>query len=206
MKKTLLILSTIFFLGINFSSAQEHQFGVNAGVGASSSYQINVHPANHLKVNSKPILSYNFNISYTLKFKKVGIAIEPGYILNGSKHLNANYNLERDYDWLAKSHYIYAPLLVNWYIGKIFYLSLGPEFAYRLSTIVIRDEKKSIYKDIDNRFQLSGSVGINYQITKNIDVALRYSHELPHNNDKHYYFQQYLHFIAKYKIALSKKK
>lgn len=207
MKNSFLILSFLFFLGLNFSFAQEHQFGVIAGVGASSNYQINIHPANNLTVNCKPILSYNFNIFYTLKYKKVGITIEPGYVLKGSKFLNDhyNFNLERDYDWLAKSHYLYTPLLVNWYVGKNIYFSLGPEFAYCLSKVVIRDEIKTIYKDIDDRFLLSGSVGINYQITKNVDVALRYSHELPHNNDKFYFYQHNLHFIAKYKIVLPKK-
>lgn len=206
MKNAFLILSVVFFLGINSISAQEHQFGIIAGIGGSNDYQKKIHPAHPIEKDSKPIFAYHFNLSYTLKFNRIGIAIEPGYIRKGSKILNANSSLEWDYDWFNKYNYLYAPLLVNWYLGKRIYFSLGPEFAYHLSTISIREGKEYTYKDIDDRFQLSGIIGLSFQIMKNLDVGLRYSHELPHNNDVYYFLQQNLHFVAKYKVAFSKKK
>lgn len=207
MKKTLVLLS-IITICFNLSFAQEHHIGLNTGHGIASRIKVDerYYLASYQSVFYKPIYSYSINAVYALKLKKIKLSVEPGYLLKGTKY-GTNYQIENyDYSDLPKIklHYINIPVLFSYYITKNFQISLGPEVAYHLSTVVTDYREKRIYDE--NAYELFGNIGVYYQLRKNLDIGLRFSIKIPPTNDKYYHLDYYTHFILQYRINLSKKK
>ena len=75
-----------------------------------------------------------------------------------------------------------------------------------------KDNSNDISEFYDNKFELSGLIGINYTINKNVDIGLRYNHGLTYtskitwvdsmgnllDNSKEY--NQYIQLIIRLKI------
>lgn len=142
------------------------------------------------------------------------ILAEPGYIRKGGvvddeKYFSGRFNLQLNY--------VQLPILANLYCTNRFFISFGPEFAYLISkgrnSIPLPDTFSPIE---DNSFELSGLIGVNYSITKNIDLGLRYNHSLTHFSVRTWInpryppgygimgysnvYNQYLQFIVRFKI------
>jgi hypothetical protein len=208
MKKTLLVLLITFIICINFSYAQEHQFGIQSGLGVSGLIKIDEPSIFAIDLENKPYISYSFNLSYTYKINKsIGISIEPGFLAHSIKQEPFHYDPYADIDWTTyRTNYIYAPLVFNWYLGKRFYICIGPEFEMHVSNVINKPDQKETIKPTLNEFSMSAIFCINFQIIRNFDIGLRYTNEIPVKNEKYYYLNYYSQFVAKYKIIFTKKK
>lgn len=221
--KILIVSGLILLLGLNLQ-AQNINYGVLAGY-----VYANAHAA---KITDKSIRMFHpmhsFNINGFIEYRFLGawgIAAEPGFIRKGGDVDGANHQLDR-FD--LKLNYIQLPILMNLYLTDKFFASFGPEFAYLINPDVklpsIPDsytpEEKEYYKIFtplkDNTFEVSALIGVNYSITKKIDLGLRYSrsftpfsettsinHRYPigygiigHSN----VYNQYFQFIVRYRI------
>ena len=153
--------------------AQKFKYGVQLGVDIANTT---------LKINSlggsestNLITTFNLNgiIEYNLT-NKIGISIEPGFMQKG-KSLKVilgyrNYN-----------NYIQMPILANIHISNKLYISCGPEISYLLNAdIKPKDKPYDTGSQYDTPLELSGILGINYNIYKNLFLCLRYNRSLTH--------------------------
>lgn len=125
-----------------------------------------------------PMIAYNFNgyVGYK-KSDLWGLSIEPGFIQKGGRQKSSN-------DYIRFNlNYIQLPILFDYYFVDKFYISIGPELSYLINAKVkSKDSSNDITDLYDNRFELSGLVGINYKIIDKLDIGLRYNHGLTYTS------------------------
>lgn len=177
--KTLKVLIINFLMllpGLNLD-AQNIHYGLLAGVGVN-------HPCVGKHSYDNQQLFYNmpcFNVNGQVEYRfpgLLGLAAEPGYIRKGGAVDGINRIMT---EFKIKLHYFQLPILANVYFTDKFYLSIGPEFAYLMSNDVNLSHKLSAFTPFEeNALEISGLFGVNYNITKRIDIGLRYSHALTH--------------------------
>lgn len=175
-KPTLLLflLCCLPFLQLH---SQTHQIGFLIGAGVTNPRLSNYSEQTGAFTYSS-LLCYSLNASFNFKSKKhFGLTLEPGYIQKGGILRNDPDNKNDDF-----SHHIrYAqiPILANWYFGKNFFISAGPEFGLLLNAIEKNGSTSHDYTlYYNNHFEISALVGINFSITKFMDIGLRYGHGL----------------------------
>lgn len=210
--KTSGLIILLFLLSSLSLHSQEIKFGALAGIGIT-----NAHVTNKPEIAAKslvynPMLSYSFNLYVGYKSEGVfGCSAEPGYIQKGG---TLTYNEEsKDDNVNMKLMYLQFPLLADFFITDKLFVSIGPEFAYLINAKAkSKDHSMDIMEFYDNQFELSGMIGINYNIFKRFDIGLRYSHGITHTkqitwtneegivkgNSEEY--NQYWLFIFRYKI------
>ena len=203
LKKSVFII-TLFLISSLNSIAQEFNYGVMFGVNSSNK-----------RLSDKEIgkemfgAKTTFNLNAFIEYKSKGfwgISIEPGFIQKGS---NENfYSLEGDKYDNSQLNYIQVPLLAELFATEKLYFSIGPEFSYLLSSKMKSDDSKIDITDFyDKRFELSGIIGVNYNVLKKFDIGIRYSYGLTsileldstHNGLVKEY-NKYFQFLIKYRI------
>jgi hypothetical protein len=169
--KSFLALSGLILFSVLNIRAQDFRFGILSGFNITrtniSEYTISnfTYKGDYLD----PMASFNINGYIGYKSRSFwGLSLEPGYIKKGGSNPN-NHN--------SKFHlnYIEMPILVNFYFLKRFYASVGPGISYLINE---KFKYKSESEDIPvsgNKFEISGLIGLNYNIIKNIDIGLRYN-------------------------------
>ena len=215
--KILIFTGLILLPGLNLK-AQKINYGIQAGY---------VYANAHVRKDNEyatrvfyPMHSFNINGTIEYRFPGAwGISIEPGYIRKGGVVDPDTYNWER-FD--LQLNYIQLPLLVNRYFTEKLFLSFGPEFAYLINkdgNSKYLEEEFSRFKFTsfkENALEISALIGVNYSITKKIDLGLRYNHSLTNfsvvswrnpryppgagymgHSDA---YNQYLQFLFRYKI------
>ena len=196
-----LLISAVFNL-----HAQEKRFGILAGFGITEPSW----PKAPIENIYKPIVSYSLNAHLDFKSKGIwGLSIEPGIIQKGSVIQNSPSG-KRDNE-RTELLYIHAPLLSNFYLGKKFMISFGPEFGYLISgKRYFMDTKRNI-TDSYEKFEVCGLFGLNYKVSENIVIGIRYSRGLIYTDERAILdmesnliifneFSQYLHFITRYQF------
>lgn len=125
-----------------------------------------------------PMISFNANGYIGFRSARFwGLSVEPGFIQKGGVQL-MNKEDKKD-DLKFKLNYIQIPILADFYLTNKLFISIGPELAYMLNAKVKSKDNSNDISDIyDNDFEISGLIGINYNIIKKLDIALRYSHGL----------------------------
>jgi len=180
------------------SNAQDIRFGFLGGIDIT--YSTWRHYPNEQVAEAfdyDPMVSFNINghISYKTA-GALGFSLEPGFMQKGGKGLENNQLNQR-----VTINYLQMPILIDFYILDRLFVSVGPEIAYLAE------------KNYANpSFELSGLVGVNYNIIKHIDLGLRYNHGLTYftsfdliddygnltGTAKEY--NQYLQFIIRFKF------
>ena len=221
--KILIVAGLLLLPGLKLQ-AQHINYGVQAGYVYANAHAAKISD-NSVKMFN-PLHSFSINGYVEYKFSGVwGIAAEPGFIRKGGVVDGENHHLDR-FD--LKLNYVQLPILVNIYLNDKFFISFGPEFAYLMNQNLklpsLPDSytplEKEYYKIFtpfkDNAFEVSAMIGVNYSITKKIDLGLRYSrsftpfsettfinHRYPigagiigHSN----VYNQYFQFIISYRI------
>lgn len=221
--KILLLTALLLHPGLKLH-AQNINYGLLAGYVCANAHVIETNEyATRLFY---PMHSFNVNGFFEYRFPGAwGIVAEPGYIRKGGVVDGENHFLGR-FD--LQLNYIQLPLLANLYFTDRFYISFGPEFAYLINKDgnlpslpdTFTPFEKKAYEMFtpfeENTFEISGLIGVDYCITKNIDLGLRYNHSLmPFSettwlNDRYppgygimgysNVYNQYLQFIVRYKI------
>ncbi len=124
----------------------------------------------------------NFNINGYMGYKssgRWGLSIEPGYIAKGA--LQENAPNDKSDDIRFRFHYVQLSVLADFYIAEKLFASIGPEFALMLkANSIYQDETFDITTNYDNKFEISGLIGINYSVGKMVDLGVRYSHGMTH--------------------------
>lgn len=203
MHKSLKKIVSIFILTLIACSsinAQNFEYGFELGLGTSAIHMSDVPSGISYARMYNPIPTYNINALVSYKSKSYwGVSIEPGFTQKGGVQLfdsrKSNYQIIHNNVFVVE-RYIQVPILYNVYLGKRFYFSIGPDFAYRLSedasitnTVNNTDYSISAYKSIGNnvfadyilpdaerRFEMSGVLGLNCILTKKFDIGLRYGY------------------------------
>jgi len=211
MKTNFLILGLCFSAGFNLC-AQEIRYGFLGGFGITQSFWTNMPEQLADQKPYYPFASFSLNTYAGFKGKgNLGISIEPGIIQKGG--VDRNSSNDKSDNVRIELLYFHAPILINYYFGQRLSVSMGPELGYRIS---VNSHFKEMITDLsefyDNKFELSGLVGVNYAIVENVDIGIRYSRGFTHTikfettsinglligdvNE----FNQYLHCIARYKF------
>lgn len=199
-----LFLSVLILISANFVFAQDLKLGFIAGVDLTNiRFEKNNDYFNGSIPDFKHIISYNANGYIGYKSNSFwGLSFEPGYIKKGGDFtdFNSRYTFS----------YIQLPVLADLYISDKFFISIGPELGYLVKA---KFENNDLSMDIldrcDNRFELSGLLGINYSIFKNTEIALRYSYGLTYTAKTFFsdnygnqlrQYNHYIQFILRFKI------
>ena len=156
---------------INFihSPAQKYSYGLQGGFDLANLQMTNKPASAKGFTTFHPLATFNVNGYFGYRFSRfVGISAEPGFIRKGGT---------QDVHFRFLLNYIQLPVLADIFFTEKLFLSVGPEFSYLINA---RGKSKTASNDItslyDNRYELSGLIGLNYHITKNIDAGLRYDH------------------------------
>jgi len=207
--KTLIITIGSILISVLFCSAQDMKFGLLTGFNISYTRFTKLPDNLGDMLDFDPMITFNVNGYVGYKSDGFwGLSMEPGFIQKGSLH---NLNGES-----ARFHlnYIQMPVLVDFILLDRLFLSAGPEIGWMINAKAKGDDYSNDVSDIyDNRFELSGLIGLNYNLIEYLDIGIRYNHGLTYiskiaytdtignetgENFKEY--NQYLQFILRFKI------
>jgi len=172
MTKRIFIIAVLLIIISNMTvSSQNSRLGVIVGFDIANADLIN-QPID--KDFYYPMIAYNLNAYIGFKKSEFwGLSFEPGFIQKGMLRKNSEYNTR------TNLNYIQLPILMDYYIIDKFYISIGPELSYMINAKAKSEDNSVDMTNLyDRRMELSGLVGVNYQITDNLDMALRYNHGL----------------------------
>lgn len=173
--KVLLITGLSLLIGCKLQAKQVH-FGFSTSLIVS-----NARIANKIDIYRDyrvfyPL--YGFNLEGFAEYKLsnrwriqsgLGYLKKGGIVRFGVNHYTNIIDMKLDY--------LQMPLLANYYITDRFFVSMGFELAYLISS-----ENKLPYPGTglvqfrDNAFEISGLAGVNYWISKKLGVGIRYNH------------------------------
>lgn len=209
--KALILIGVVLTLGLRLQ-AQDIKLGFLSGLGYTNAIVTNkIEIYNDYRV-FYPMGSFNINGCIEYKFSKAfGIEAEPGYIRKGGViRFGVNHYMSII---KLQLNYVQLPIFFNIYCPYKFFVSIGPEFAYLINSEENLPEIATGFAYFkENAFEISGLIGINYSITKKIDVGLRYNRGLtnisvlkwtdgygPYIGQSKVY-NQYFQFIFRYKV------
>ena len=173
--KLLLIIIGVGLIALVNTYAQNLNIGLSAGYD-----NVNIHVIPELSSLVKQPYGHrnSFNINCSISYRSRGIfgfSVEPGFIQKGASISKSRLEFND----------LQLPLLADVYVLHKFCLSIGPEFSYMISAKIVNpippytDDLSHRY----NKFELSGLIGVNYMITKDIGIRISYNHGLT-NIDK----------------------
>lgn len=167
-----LIVFAIFSTNIQ---AQEFEYGLQTGLVVANSHLAFDPTFEESERGFDPIISFGINgyIGYRSGSFWV-ISTEPGYIQKGS--LQVGNEDDSSDDVRTQCHYLQLPILFKTNIMDALYFSLGPELGYLLR---VNTKPESVYdldEFYDQKFELSGIIGLGITILNNLDLELRYNH------------------------------
>jgi hypothetical protein len=202
---TFLVLVLCTGLSIN---AQDFKFGFLTGIDV-----VNIRLKDKIAFEGDPRVydpMISFHVNGYVGFKGTGfwgLSVEPGFIQKGGIQKSADDNIR------IQLNYIQLPILADFYLSDKIFVSVGPEFGYMMSA---KAKSKDISNDIsflyDNEFEVSGLIGINYNIIDKMDLGFRYSHGLTYTSKitwtnvsgnpkgESSLHNQYLQFLVRFKV------
>ncbi len=213
MKNRILLPLVCFLLLLNANlKAQKFQYGLVGGVDVSNIRVTNIPIVDESIKPYFSMISYNLNGYVGYKSSGFwGVSAEPGFIQKGG---NQKYtHLGNLIDVRFQFNYIQLPIYVDFYIHKRWSISVGPEFAYLVhANVKATDISNDISLQNFDRFELSGSIGVNFKINQHFDIGLKYNHSFtsfdeitwanvwgyPIGESNEYHF--YLQALVRYKI------
>ena len=189
--------------------AQNLNYGFQAGFGISKPQL-----AENSFSSSQVFFSMaSFNLNGHIEYRFPGmlsISAEPGFIRKGGAVDGINRIME---NFKIQLNYVQVPILANFYFTDRIFVCVGSEFAYLLNTDGNLDFNQDAFTPFENNaFEVSGLAGVNYSISKRIDLGFRYNHSLTPFPDVHWTdiygeelgqakaYNQYFQLIARYKI------
>ncbi len=210
--RILIIIGLISQLGLKLE-AQDIKFGFLAGLVVTNARVTNKPEIHNDYRVFYPMYSFNINGYIEYKFSKNwGISAEPGFIRKGGI---VRFGLNHYMSSIKLSlNYVQMPLLINFYFSDKFFVSLGPEFAYLINSEEnLPSTATGLSQFNENAFEISVMIGLNYSLSKKIDIGLRYNHGLTYNSiitwtdvygppiGQSKVYNQYFQFILRFKIT-----
>jgi Outer membrane protein beta-barrel domain len=169
MNTKILIFFFILFFVIKTEAQSRFKAGVKLGVSTSQVDGDTYGGFDKAGVAGGVTLNSKINEKWAAQFEML-------FVQKGSKHVgDAN---KGDYTYyLMKLNYIEVPLLLK-YTQKKFTFEAGPGFGYLISAKE-EDAYSVIYNTVPfYKTEVSASIGINYQIYKNLGINWRYTNSL----------------------------
>jgi opacity protein-like surface antigen len=167
MKKIVLTLAAFAAFGV--ANAQDMKFGAKAGLNVSN-----------LTGDSNTSSKIGYQVGAFAEFKiSEKFAVQPEVVYS---------NLGTKYDFLGAEvtenlNYIVVPIMAKYFVMEALSLEVGPQAGFLMSAKAKADgdsvDVKDLYKSID--FGLNFGAG--YDVTKNINIGLRYSLGLANISD-----------------------
>ncbi len=209
--KALTITGLVLILVLKLQ-AQDIKYGFFSGLVVSNAHVTNKNEIYHDYRVFYPMYSFNINGYIEYKISKTwGIEADPGFIRKGGiVRFGVNHYMSII---KLQLNYLHLPILANFYCTNKFFVSIGPEFAYLINSEGNLPEIATGFAYFkENAFEISGLIGINYSITKKIDVGLRYNHGLTNISALKWtdgygpeigqskVYNQYFQFIFRFKI------
>jgi len=171
MKRLLFVFSALFISTGVF--AQSFEWGAKAGLNLSSvtnSDNAKMRPGLHFGVFGEYGVNDFFGIQGELLYSMMGAK---------TKMLGVTSTYKTDY--------ITLPVLAKIYLMTNFSLDIGPQFGYMVSGDLKLSNGSNpgidLYKNIDNKFDLSVGIGLSYKLPYNLGVSARYNLGLTEINE-----------------------
>jgi len=194
-------LGIIFFfiLSVHFSShAQNYSFGLRVGYSQSDLKSDDV---SAFDLKDRQAFSIGLVHSFRQYQSNLGFTIETGYLLKGVRIESESL----DY----RLHYINAPILLDYYPTKKLKLSIGPEIGFLADARNRLTDSTSITIDnvYDQRWDVSGTLGISYALDFFVEVGARYNRSftkfsnLDAQLNRRDQYAEYFQFFLSFKIA-----
>ena len=224
MKKTTLITFLILVLFARTNAQETNKiYGFQAGINLVN---IQIKDKYEIYGTDEDLISYNpvlsFNVNAYIEFQREGIwhlSLEPGFIRKGA--IENRFGNTEDYRLIL--NYIQIPILANFKIHKRTSLSIGPEIGYLINARIKEKGISNPSEDISHSYtdyqrfwlELTGLIGLNYEIFDNTEIGIRYNHGILHNNRSVWYSHpiggqptgtivkennQYIQILFRYKI------
>lgn len=203
MKTKIVLLTLIVFVLMQLNAvAQKINYGIVAGVDMANLNTTGIGTIDPFKW--MPSFNVNAHVGYQSN-TFWGLSVEPGFIVKGGA--------TEDPETKMKLNYLQMPLLVDFYLNERVSVSCGPELAYLLSAKQEWERETYDLEDWYNKkFEFSGVVGLNYKITRNLDLGVRFNLGLTQISEAKYFdengirfsnakeYNQYLQCFVRFKI------
>lgn len=198
MKVKLISVFCIFCLTSLYVNAQEGYLGLKTAYNIS---RLNSDNESVPGIDDRHTIGIGLVYAYQFRNATFGVSWEPGYLLKGARIDNDTL----DY----RLNYITSPVLLDIYPVKRVKISVGPEIAYLASARSRTNDttKVSILNTFNNRWELSGTVGISYSPDFFIDFGVRYNRAFTDAADmdavlnRRKLYNEYFQFYMLLKIA-----
>lgn len=225
MKKIALLTVVLFAIFAQIKGQEKNTiFGLQSGISLANIQIVgdkyNIYGTDDDLISYNPALS--FNINAYIEFQREGmwnLSLEPGYIRKGA--IQNSFGTTEDYRLIL--NYIQMPILANFRIHNRISLSIGPEIAYLINAKVGERGNSKQSFDISHSYEdyrrflleLTGLVGLNYEIFEKTEIGIRYNHGILYNKRSVSYSHpiggqptgtivketnQYLQLLLRYKI------
>lgn len=200
-----ILLIACIMAGSHHLLAQGFSLGVLAGVNAGKTY---ISGDFGKMMPFEPMLGYSMNLHTGYRSGSFwGVSAEPGVISKG-------YRDDQLQPFTVQLVYLNMPLLFNVHFLKHLSLSVGPEPAYLVSSDIRTNGRpiQSRFPTDYEQFELSGMVGIQYNVFDNLDIGLRYSRAFTPNTELRFTdsfgstiihekaYNQYLQLLLRYRF------
>ena len=175
MRKLLFVLSALLISTGVF--AQSFEWGAKSGLNLSTVTNTDgakMRPGLHIGVFGEYGINDFLGIQGELLYSMMGTK---GATMGGAIEITPTY----------KTDYVVLPILAKVYLTEKFSLDIGPQFGYMVSAKLKLSDGSNpgydLYKNIDNKFDLSVGMGLSYKLPYNIGVSARYNLGLTEINE-----------------------
>ena len=189
---TLVFLTTGY---ITFS--QEVYLGLKGGYSISN---ISSDGGNDISLKRLHGPQFGFVVSGKRTNFPVGLSIEPGYILKGTKTNLDSVNY--------RFHFINSPILIDYYPIEKLKFSIGPEVSYLAKAKnILNDSTSTKLIDYDKKWEFSGALGVSYSVSFFMDLGFRFNTAFTQSSDfdavlnRRKIRNRYMQFFVLLKIA-----
>jgi hypothetical protein len=208
--KTQVSLSIVFLFLFTNAYNQQFSYGIKGGLDI-----IDFIFVSNFDEGFGPRKSFDLGVVLNYKIvKKIEIQIEPGFIEKGSQ-IVAKWNR-----WIFNYGYINTPIILIVKPIKRFNIEIGTE----LGSVVYAKEKleplgylKDINKQAFTKFEISGLIGLSYNLFTKVYLVVRYSQGItslqdgadpvdPGPNEPYRIFNKYTQFGIRFMINKQKDK
>ncbi|MDF2435951.1 MAG: hypothetical protein K0Q95_327 [Bacteroidota bacterium] len=164
-----IVTLSFLFLSLNIFCQKRFVAGIKAGLSTSQVEGDTYGGFDKAGLAAGITITGKMNEKWTAQMEMI-------YIQKGSKHNSNPDNGDFSYYYLALN-YIEVPVLFQ-YHHKKFNFEIGPGFGYLINTHEY-NENGDVYMALPfNSYELSASLGISYEILKNISINWRYTNSL----------------------------
>lgn len=176
MKKTILILATIFGFGIAGASAQTNSNDIQLGVRGGVNFA-NI-------ASNEDIGSYDSRTNFYAGLV-AELPLQERFSLQGEVFYSGQgfeqkmELMNQEYKYKYKADYIQVPLLAKFYIVEGLSVSAGPQFGFKVNEkISLSDSSSSLENDASSlkTFDFQGTGGLEYKFDNGLAIQGRYTY------------------------------